>query len=276
MDRKKSDQLAEGVTVSVRRGRRHSQKLQLTLFSAALVMIWEFVVRAFNVPDYLLPAPSAIAKSLYLGLASGLFVRSFFTTLLEAVLGFLIATIAGVVIGTLIAEFKVFERLIYPYVVALQSVPKIAIAPLIIVWLGYGLDSKIVMSATIAFFPVLVNVIVGLKSADQDKLDLMRSLKASRWQQLTFVRFPTALPFIFAGLDVAVIFSVLGAIVAEFVGSEVGLGHLILAFNFNLDIAAVFACLLLLSAMGMTLHAIIQWLQKRMIFWSRTDEILKM
>lgn len=250
-----------------------SNRLQIVAFTIFILLVWQIVNVVFAIPPYLLPTPSAIAVSLYGGLADGLFIRSAYVTLVEAVAGFLIAACAGIVLGTLIAQFKVVERLVYPYIVALQSLPKVAIAPLVIVWFGYGFSSKIVVSATIAFFPVLVNVIVGLKSADEDKLDLMRSLNASRWQTLRLVQFPTAMPFIFAGLDVAAIFSVLGAIVAEFVGSQAGLGNLLLMFNANLDISSVFACLILLAAMGTALHWTIQRLRRRMVFWSRDDEV---
>jgi NitT/TauT family transport system permease protein len=248
-----------------------SNRLQLAAFTVVLLGLWQMGVEVLAIPPYLLPAPSSIAVSLYGGFADGLFIRSFFITFLEAVAGFLLAAVAGVVVGTLIAQFRIVERLVYPYVVALQSVPKVAIAPLVIVWFGYGFSSKIVVSATIAFFPVLVNVIVGLKSVEQDKLDLMRSLNASRLQTMRLVQFPTALPFIFAGLDVAVVFSVLGAIVAEFVGSQSGLGNLLLTFNANLDISAVFACLILLGAMGMVLHLAIYHLQRRVVFWGQAD-----
>ncbi len=249
-----------------------SNRLQLVGFTLLLVLVWEGAVALLNVPPYLLPAPSAIAGSLVDGFRDGLFVKAFFVTLLEAVAGFAVAAVTGVVVGTFIAQFRIVERLIYPYIVALQSVPKVAIAPLVIVWFGYGFSSKIVVSATISFFPVLANVIVGLKSTERDKLDLMRSLDASRWQTLRLVEFPTALPFIFAGLDVAAVFSVLGAIVAEFVGSQAGLGNLLLTFDANLDIPAVFACLFLLGAMGMLLHLVIHELQKRLVFWSKADD----
>ncbi len=252
--------------------RWRSTRLQLAAFTVFLIALWQGAVKLFHVPPYLLPTPSEIAVSLFGGLADGLFINAFVVTFVEAVAGFLLAAIAGIVIGTAIAQFGVVERLVYPYIVALQSVPKVAIAPLVIVWFGYGFSSKIVVSATIAFFPVLANVIVGLKSTEPDKLDLMRSLNASRWQTMRLVEFPTAMPFIFAGLDVAVIFSVLGAIVAEFVGSQAGLGNILLTFNANLDISAVFACLILLGGMGMMLHLAIHRLRRRMVFWSSADD----
>ena len=248
--------------------------MQVTSFTIFLFLFWEFAVKYFEVPEYLLPAPSAIIASLHFGITSGIYVSNFLVTFSETIVGFLIAATAGITLGILISQFAIVERLVYPYIVSLQSLPKIAIAPLIIVWLGYGFSSKVVVSATVAFFPVLVNVIAGMKSADSDQLDLMRSLKASRWQILKMVLFPTALPFIFAGLNIAIIFAVLGAIVAEFVGSQAGLGNLILTYNANLDIAAVFACLIILGCMGTTLHALMRWLERRMIFWTKNNDVV--
>lgn len=239
-----------------------------------VVTVWEWVVRVWEIPPFLAPAPSAIAASLAGGLASRLYLAHFWVTLYEALLGFLIAAVAGMALGAVIAQFRLVEQTFYPYLVALQTLPKIAIAPLIIVWFGFGISSKIIIAATVAFFPVLVNVIVGLKTIDQAKLDLMRSLRASRWQTFRLVRLPNALPFVFAGLDIAIIFSVLGAIVGEFVGSQRGLGNLILQFNFSLDIAGVFAVLILLALMGVMLHLIMQAIQKRLIFWAEPEQVI--
>ena len=254
------------------RGRPHLALIPLVFVVA--IALWEWVVRAWNVPAFLAPAPSAVVASLAGGIQSRLYVDHFWVTLYEALLGFLIAAGTGILIGAVIAQFRLVERTLYPYLVALQTLPKIAVAPLIIVWFGFGISSKIIIAATVAFFPVLVNVIVGLKTVDQSKLDLMRSLKATRWQTFRLVQFPNALPFVFAGLDIAIVFSVLGAIVGEFVGAQRGLGNLILQFNVSLDIAGVFAVLLLLSVMGVALHLIMQAIQRRVIFWAEPEEII--
>jgi len=254
--------------------RDRPQVLLIPLVFVLFVGSWEWVVRAWNIPEFLVPAPSTVAGALGRGLRSGLYVANFSVTLSEALLGFLIAAVAGIAMGAVIAQFRVLEQTFYPYLVALQTLPKIAIAPLIIVWFGFGISSKIIVAATVAFFPVLVNVIVGLKTIDPAKLDLMRSLRASRWQTFRLVTFPNALPFVFAGLDIAVVFSVLGAIVGEFVGAQKGLGNLILQFNFSLDIAGVFAVLILLSVMGVALHLAMQAVQKRLIFWAEPDETI--
>jgi NitT/TauT family transport system permease protein len=238
------------------------------------VLAWEWIVRALAVPAYIAPPPSAIWTVLVGGLTSRLFVEHFAVTLSETLAGFTIAAIAGVVCGAVIAQFRIVEKTFYPYLVALQTLPKIAVAPLIIVWFGFGITSKVVIAAMVAFFPVLVNVIVGLKTIDQSKLDLMRSLNATGWQTFRLVKLPNALPFVFAGLDIAIVFSVLGAIVGEFVGAQKGLGNLILQYNFALDIAGVFAVLILLSVLGVTLHLVMQALQKRLIFWAEPEQVI--
>ena len=250
------------------------QVVLIPLVLVVFVGLWEWGVQRFHVPPYIAPAPSAVFAALRAGLGSGLFLAHFWITLYETLLGFLIAAVSGIVLGAVIAQFRVVEQTMYPYLVALQTLPKIAIAPLIIVWFGFGISSKVVIASMVGFFPVLVNVIVGLKTVDQSKLDLMRSLNATRWQTFRLVKFPNALPFVFAGLDIAIVFSVLGAIVGEFVGAQRGLGNLILQFNFSLDVAAVFAVLILLSIMGVALHLIMQLIQKRVIFWAEPEQVI--
>jgi len=178
----------------------------------------------------------------------------------------------GLVVGAAIAQSKLAERVIYPYLIALQTIPKIAIAPLIIIWFGYGMSSKIVVSAMLAFFPVLVNVIVGLKSCDAGKLDVMRSLSASGLQTFWMLRLPNALPFVFAGLNIAVVFALLGAIVGEFVGAQKGVGSIILQANANLDVPRIFSLLVVLSAIGLTSYLCLELLRRRILFWSETDQ----
>jgi len=250
------------------------QVVLIPLVLVVFVGLWEWVVRAWAVPPFIAPAPTAVVASLAGGIRSGLYLEHFGTTLYETLLGFLIAAASGIVVGAVIAQFRLVEQTMYPYVVALQTLPKIAIAPLIIVWFGFGISSKVIIAAMVGFFPVLVNVIVGLKTIDQSKLDLMRSLNATRWQTFRLVKFPNALPFVFAGLDIAIVFSVLGAIVGEFVGAQRGLGNLILQFNFSLDIAGVFAVLILLSVMGVALHLIMQAIQRRVIFWAEPEQVI--
>ena len=234
---------------------------------------WEAIIRLFEVPAYVVPAPSAIWQSLVRGISSGIFISNGLVTLSEALLGFAGAAVLAIVLGSIIAQSRFVERVIYPYLIAIQTTPKVAIAPLFIIWFGFGISSKVIIAGIIAFFPILVNVIAGLRSTDPQRIELMRSLRASRWQIFKMVMLPSALPMIFAGLQVAVIFSLLGAIVGEFVGSRAGLGNLIMQMNINLDTAGVFAVLVCLSSIGILLHLIMRWIQKKLLFWADQNKI---
>lgn len=259
------------VAPAVRRPALLRERPEIVLVPLLFVVVtglWEAAIRLFEVPIYLFPAPSNIFHALVDRLGSGLYIEHAFYTLSEAMLGFLAAAVAGISIGSVIAQFRVVEKTLYPYLIAIQTTPKIAIAPLFIMWFGFGMTSKVIIAAIISFFPILVNVIAGLRSTDVQRIELMRSLRASRWQIFCMVKLPSALPMIFAGLQIGVIFSILGAIVGEFVGSNAGLGNLILQMNFNLDTAGVFGALVCLSAMGITLHLIMQRIQKRLLFWA--------
>ena len=253
---------------------RGRPELLLTPLSFLLVLgVWEFAVHHYRINAILLPPPTRIFQSLVTGLSSGLFLHHFLVTMGEAALGFGIAAVGGVVVGTLVTQFWLLERTMYPYLIALQSMPKIAIAPLIVIWFGYGGLSKVVIAAMISFFPILVNVVVGLRTCDPARIDLARSLSASKWQIFWYVKLPNSLPFMFAGFNIAIIFCILGAIVGEFVGAEAGLGFLIVAANTTLDVAQVFAVLIVLAALGVTVFLAVQYLHRKVVFWAESDDI---
>lgn len=252
---------------------RLADRLTSPLFAVALIAYWEFHVRFFEVEALLLPPPSKIAVSFWNGMASGLFLQHLGITIFRALSGFAIAAVLGIALGALISQFRFVEKTVYPWVVALQTVPKIAIAPLILVWCGYGSLSKVVTATLVALFPVLVNTIIGLRSCEPAKLDLMRSFRASRWQTFRMVELPNALPFIFAGLSVAVVFSILGALVGEFVGSKDGIGFLILDANYQLNIPRVFALLILLGLYGITCHLALQLAHRKLVFWNEPKDV---
>jgi len=232
---------------------------------------WEWYVKAYQVSIVILPPPSQIASALYSGLASGVYLKALAVTLQAIVLGFLLSASVAFVLGTLISQIRLLEATIYPYVVALQTLPKIAIAPLILVWVGLGIESKIIIAALVSFFPMLVNTIVGLKSASADKLELMHALTASRTKTFFLVKLPEALPYMFAGLQIGIVLAVLGAIVGEFVGAKAGLGYLIIQMNYTMDVAGMFAVLVILGVMGVALNVLITVVRRRVIFWQRTD-----
>lgn len=244
-------------------------RVLLLLVSLAL---WEAAVRLFDVPAYILPAPSRAIMALYRGAVSGVYLDNFWVTLAETLLGFALGSLLAFVLGTAVAVSRAVEYFLYPYIVMFQSMPKVALAPLIIVWFGLGLTSKVVSAALVAFFPLLVNTIVGLRSADEDHVDLMRSLAATESQIFWMLRLPTALPFIMAGLEVAMVFSLIGAIVAEFVGAESGLGMLIQSMNFSMDVAGQFAVLFILAVMGLGLNGAIVWIRRRVLFWDPSQK----
>lgn len=237
------------------------------LFIVALLAVWEGLVRLFQIPAFLLPAPSSVGMALYRGTASGLYQEHIGVTLLETALGFLLGSAGGLLLGTSVALSRRFDYFIYPIIVMFQAMPKVALAPLIIVWFGLGITSKVVNAGLVCFFPLMINTIVGLRSADEDRISLMRSLAASPMQVFVMLRVPNALPYIFAGLEIAMIFALIGAIVGEFVGAQSGLGMLIQSMNFTMDVAGQFSILLILSVVGLILNGAISFIRKRTLFW---------
>ena len=245
--------------------------LTILLFCSSIIA-WELIVRVFEVPTFIFPAPSKVAMALWRGFASGLYQKHLSHTLLETVLGFLLGSALGFFLGTAVALNRHVEYFFYPYIVMFQSLPKVALAPLIVVWFGLGLKSQVINAALVAFFPLLVNTMVGLKSADEDRLNLMRSLAASESQIFWMLRLPNALPFVMAGLDVAMIFALIGAIVAEFVGARAGLGMLIQSMNFNMDVSGQVSVLLILSIVGLLLNRCILLIRRRILFWDPSEK----
>ena len=237
------------------------------LLMIATLVAWEAAVRGFDVPQFILPTPSAVAFAFYNGFESGIYFEHIWVTVGETFLGFLAGCALAFVLGTLIAMSRRLEYFLYPYVVMFQSMPKVALAPLIVLWFGLGLTSKVINAALVAFFPLMVNVIVGLRSVDEDRINLMRSLGASELQIFRMLRLPNALPFIMAGLEIAMIFALIGAIVAEFVGAQSGLGVYMQSLNYTLDVAGEVSVLLILSVIGLCLNQIIQVIKKRVLFW---------
>src|SRR5215471_13518258 len=236
----------------MRKSARHIV-LTVVIFCGS-VLAGELMVRAFDVPYYILPAPSKVAIALWRGFATGLYGQHLLHTVTETLLGFVLGSVLGLLLGAAVALNRYVEYFLYPYIVMFQSVPKVALAPLIVVWFGLGMKSQVVNSALVACFPLLVNTIAGLKSADEDRIDLMRSLAASRGEIFWMLQLPTSMPFVMAGLEVSMIFALIGAIVAEFVGAQAGLGVLIQSMNFNMDVAGQFSVLLVLSVMGLLLN----------------------
>ncbi len=251
----------------------HPEYILSPMLLVSVLGLWEAVVRVFDVPPFILPRFSAVAIALWDGLNSKLLARDGYwlhsgITLAEVLLGFVIGSVIGLLLGVIIAQSRLLEATIRPYVTAFQSLPKVAVAPIIVLWLGYDMSSKVIIVCLLTFFPLLVTSLAGFKSVDTDRIDLMRSLSASPWQIFWKVRFPSALPYIFAGLDIAIVFAVVGAIVGEFVGAQIGLGVLIMQMNASMDVAGSFSVFILLALLGIALSQILRVIERRVLFWA--------
>ncbi|MBA0050208.1 ABC transporter permease [Streptomyces sp. AJS327] len=239
-----------------------------------VILLWQFLVPALGVDEYVLPQPSRIVEELGTQLSDPMFWTHLKVTLLESLYGFGIGVGTALVLGTVISQVRLVEKTLMPYIVAFQTVPKVALAPLFVVWFGFGMTSKVVMAAVICFFPMLVNVIEGLRSADADRVQMLTVFGATKLDVFRRVRLPSALPFIFAGLEIGIVFSILGAVVGEFIGAKEGLGYLLLQTNYNFDIAGMFAVLVVLSVLGLIAHFLIRLAQKRFAFWAQDSTVI--
>lgn len=240
----------------------------LPVLSIVLFFIfWHKAIAWFAVPAYLLPGPLDVGKTLWIGYAGGRFWPHLGITLYEMAVGYAIGCSAALVVGGLVAESRIIDRLVYPFIISLQSMPKVALAPLIIVWFGFGPTSKIVMVALICFFPTFVNAVTGLRSANPDLLDLYRAFNASRLSIFFNVKLPTAAGAIFAGLQISVVLALIGAVVGEFVAAQKGLGHLIQSSTLNFDVATMFAAIISLAIVGVIATTVIRVIQARVVFW---------
>jgi putative hydroxymethylpyrimidine transport system permease protein len=240
------------------------------LLLAMILGLWEWGVRIFDIPFYILPAPSRIAALLVT--ERTLLAGEAAVTLLEIFLGFGIAFVMGIGLALLIFSSRTVERAVYPVVIASQTVPVFAIAPLLIVWLGYGMLSKVAMAALIVFFPIVVNTVDGLRAADPDIINLLLILGATPAQVLVKIRAPAALPFVFSGIRIAVATSVIGAVIGEWVGATQGLGFLMIHANAQLHVDLVFAAITVLSLMAVGLFLAVSGVEWLALPWLRVGD----
>jgi NitT/TauT family transport system permease protein len=250
---------------------------------AIALVIWEVAVRALHIPVYLLPAPSASASTFFTLLSAGWteptyvggspsgLLRDAYITLLEALIGLAIGTAAGVTLGVLMAVFRFAEQSVYPVAAAIRATPIIAIAPIFIIWFGVDIAPKAAVVALATFFPILVNVITGLRTVDPSTLELFRSLHASKREILWHLRVPSSLPHFFAAMRLAVSLSFIGATVGELVGSREGLGHMIMLAAIQLRTTEVFSGVIMLAAMGILLTEIVAIVQSRVLYWHDSE-----
>ena len=247
-----------------------------TVLSAFLFLIiflaWEFSVSGGLVSPVVLPAPTDVARRVMEDVANASVRADFYYTLTEILAGFALATVVGISLGAVIALNPLVDKTLTPLIVAIQTIPKVAVAPVLIIWFGFGIESKIIIVALIDFFPILVNAVTGFRSSDPRQILLMKVLKASPWQIFLKVRVFNAIPYLMAGMYIAIVLSVIGAVIGEFLGSAHGLGSQIVQRQGSMDVIGVFSMLVLLSALGVTLNVIMRVVSKRLAFWDKQGD----
>ena len=237
------------------------------LFLIFIVVAWDLTIRVFGIPAYQIPAPGDVVAVLWTDWPE--LLRQAWPTTYATICGFLLSAVFGIPVAMLIAGSKTVESYVYPLLVFSQSVPKIAIAPLFVVWFGFGPFPKVLLTFLLCFFPTLVASMTGFRALDERVLFLTRSMGATWWQTFRHVRLPSALTYIFAGLKVSIVFASTGAIVGEFVGANAGLGYLLLRGTSYLDMPLIFAVLVALSAVGILFSYIVQWAERALMPWQR-------
>jgi NitT/TauT family transport system permease protein len=250
--------------------RRRVEILLVPLAMLALTGLWAGIVKVGNYPAFLLPAPGQVWDRFVAAASDGTLWQHTSITLMEILGGLALGLASATLLGYLLAKSPLIERFVSPYIVASQSVPIVALAPLLIVWFGFGLISKVLVCALTIFFPVLINTVAGLRSVEPDLRDLMRSLEASRWQTFRYLEVPAALPVLLTGLKVGATLSVIGAVVGEFAQSDRGLGFLVNLANRGLfDTPLMFVALFVLMTIALSLYAIVSALEALLLKWKR-------
>jgi NitT/TauT family transport system permease protein len=250
---------------------------QFTVSPALLVVMvagWWLATDVLGMPAYVLPPPGQVLRALVGGLShapwekAGLWYHAG-VTVWEALVGFAVGSFFGALLGLVLSHWPMLGRSWYPYIVGFQSLPKVALAPLMVVWFGFGLEGKVFITAIITFFPVLVNMMAGYHAVEPERIELARSCNASEVHLLTKIIIPSCLPFLFAGLGVASVLSILGAVVGEFVGASAGLGMLLMQYNQAMEIAPMFAVILLLAFIGFLMSHIVSVVERHCCFWAQ-------
>jgi NitT/TauT family transport system permease protein len=247
--------------------------LFLTVSLLGVLGIWQLIIALSDFPSFILPSPGDVAGRFLDVIIDGSLFSHLLTTMQEVFMGLALGVSSATVLGYLLAKSRPVERFLAPYIVASQSVPTVAIAPLLVIWFGPGLLSKVLIAALIVFFPVLVNTVVGVRAVPDDLRALMRSLQATRWQTLRLLEIPAALPVFLGGLRVGATLAVIGAVVGEFVGADSGLGFLVNVGRGLYDTALVFVAVLVLVMMAMGLYGLVVWLEARLLAWQRRPEV---
>jgi len=239
----------------------------------AFILIWHFYVTLSGISRFIIPPPLEVWDALIDLLTTPSTLRHTWATIYETLLGFVIATIVGVALGTALGKTPWLERVVNPFIVATQVVPTVALVPLFILWFGFGPESKIVVAAVLAFFPILTNTVLGIKSVDSGHRDVMTVLNAKKWQNFVSLELPSSLPAVLAGMEVGIVLSIIGAVVGEYLGGATGLGYLLVASMNNYKVGMLFAVIILLTVIGFVLYLLIGVLRRLVIPWHESAQI---
>jgi len=240
------------------------------LFVIGMLVVWEAACVAFAIPVFVLPRPSLVAVALYTWL--GPIMENAWATLLRTLAGFALAVVLGALLGLAIGSFRIVYRGLYPVLIGFNSIPKVAVVPVLVIWFGIGTVPAIITAFLVSFFPIAVNIATGLATIEPELLDVMRALGARRHQILVKIGLPRSMPYFFASLKVAITLAFVGTIISETVAANSGIGYLMMAATANFDTALVFAGLLVIAVMGIVMYVVCAAIEHRMTFWAKRGE----
>jgi NitT/TauT family transport system permease protein len=238
------------------------------------IAAWQTYIVLFKLPTHVLPSPLILLNELIRYFQEGIIYNHIYVTLYEIGVGILIGTILGLASGYLLAKSQLLERIVTPYIVLMQTIPKISIAPLFLLWFGLGAESKIALVILVVFFPIMVNFVVGIRSVESNMKDLLSILKTNRWQKFIAVELPYSLPAVMSGMKVATTYAITGAVIGEMIGAKAGLGYLVILGSETYDIGMILIAVLLLSIIGLLLYLIVDILEKKLLTWHESQEMI--
>jgi NitT/TauT family transport system permease protein len=243
------------------------------LLLVVFLAVWEGYVRVFDVSAFLLPPPSLVVAEWIRSLGTLSLWFHTWITAYETILGFVIAAAIGVALGAVLGKLPKLEQTLNPFIIATQVVPKVALVPLLVVWFGFGLAPKVIIAAVLAFFPILLNTILGIKSVDRGHREVLISVNASRWQEITQLEFPSSLPYILTGMEIGIVLAIIGAVVGEYLGGNQGLGNLAVKEMNSYNTTALFAVIIHLSLLGFIFYALLVGTRRFVIPWHESVQI---
>jgi NitT/TauT family transport system permease protein len=246
---------------------RKIKQISIVITLLLFLTVWEGLVLLFDLPAFILPSPMQVGQRFAKAISDGSLLENSVTTMIEVFSGLASGVFFATLLGYILAKSTFLENVLQPFLIASQAIPTVAIAPLLVIWFGSGIFSKVLICALIVFFPVLVNTIVGIRAVPENLRDLMRSLKATPWQMFHLLELPAAMPVLLGGLRIGATLSVIGAVVGELVGADRGLGFLINVGRGQYDTALVFVGILTLVFLALALYSLVLWLEKKLLRW---------